>query len=240
MKFEKIRKYFEWFSIGAITFLIVSLSVPKRAYCLFGEEIPFLIQIITQAIQQVQELQSIIGTGRETLGVLEEMNRGVRDVLRLADTAHLTLPSQVYSDAAQIDSATRKAGLLYGGLSDHSPLYARTHYQSGVEGLFLSEDAFQYSTQLDRQGNQIKNAAVVSNQATATRLTAETLGVILHAVNHQSRLEAKQLEIQSTRHIEEAAKEDSRLESFEQTHDAIQKDMSDAQFSSLNSYGQHE
>ena len=179
----------------------------------------------------------MIGTGRETLGVLEEMNRGVKDVLRLADTAHVALPPQVYSDAAQIDSATRKASSLYGGPTDRTPLYARTQYQSGVEGLFLSQDAFQYSNQLDRQGNQIKNAAVVSNQATATRLTAETLGVLLHAVNHQNRLQAKGLEIQSTHHIEEAEKEDSRMESFEQTHDAIQKDMSDAQFSPLNSFG---
>lgn len=237
---ERIKKHLRWISIAAITFLTVSLYHPRQASSMFGEEIPFLIQIITQAIHQVQELQTIIGTGRETLSVLQDMNRGVKDVLRLADTAHVPLPRQIYSDAAAIDTAVMKADSLYGNISDRSPLFARTQYQSGVEGLFLSEDAFQYSSQLDRQGNQIKSAAVVSNQATATRLTAESLGVLLHAVNHQSRLSAKQLEIQSTHHIEEAAKEDSRFESFEQTHNVIQKDMSGAQFSPLNSYGQSE
>ena len=217
--------------------MVVSLYHPKRAFCTFGEDIPFLIQIITQSIHEVQELQSIIGTSRETLGVLEEMNRGVKDVLRLADTAHVPLGRQVYSDAADIDSASRKSSSLYGEPRDRAPLYARTHYRSGVEGLSLSEDTFTYTSGMDAKASQVKSAAVVANQATATRLTAETLGVILHAVNHQNRLQAKTLEFQSTDRIEQAAKEDSRLESFEQTHDAIQKDMSDAQFAPLNSFG---
>ena len=190
VKIDKMKKRLYWFSIGAIVFLVTSLT-PKSAFCTFGEDIPFLIQIIAQAIHQVQELNTIIGNGRETLGVLQEMNRGVKDVLRLADSAHVPLPHQVLSEALEINRATEKAGELYGGLRAQSPLYARTQYRSGVEGLSLSQDAFEYSSKLDRQGNQIKNAAVVSNQATATRLTAETLGVLLHAVNHQSRLEAK-------------------------------------------------
>lgn len=226
-----------WISIGAITYFLAVIGYSKRAYCLFGEEIPFLIQLITHAIHEVHELQTIVGNGRETIGLLQEMNRGVKDVLKLAETAHVTLPPQVYADARQIATATQKVASLYGRVSENAPLYTRTQYRSGVEGLFMSEDAFQYTSDLDLKGTQIKRAAVTSSQATATRLSAESLGVILHAVNHQSRLEAKQLEIQSTHRIEEAAKEDSRFESFQETHEAIHKDMNGAEFFPLNSYG---
>ena len=101
----------------------------------------------------------------------------------------------------------------------------------------MSEDAFQYSSFLDDKGTSVKEAAVVSSQATATRLSAETLGVLVHAVSHENRLQAKQLEIQSTNRIEDSAKEQEKLQSFTDTHDAIERDMRDADFSPLNSFG---
>ena len=226
-----------WISIGGILFLSVSLFVVRTGRCMFGEDIPFLIQIITQAIAQVRELQSIIGSAQETVGLLEEMNRGVKDVLQLAGTAHLPLPSQVYENARQIDSATQTAQSLFGGISVHSPDFFKTQYQSGVEGLYLSQDAFQYSGFLDRQGTRVKESAVLASQATATRLSAETLGVLLHAVSHQSRIEAKSLEIASSTRIEASSREESQFQSFNETHEAIEKDMKQAEFSSLNSYG---
>ena len=231
------RRFIKWISIAGIVFFSTLLIQTRDGYCLFGEDIPFLIQIITQAIAQVKELQSIIGSAQETASVLEEMNRGVKDVLVLANTAHVPLPPQVYENAKQIDAATQLASSLYGNVSDHAPAYTRTQYQSGVEGLFLSEDALSYSSFLDDQGTSVKNAATAANQATATRLSAETLGVLLHAVSHENRLQAKQLEIQSTNRIEDSAKEQEKLESFTATQDAIEQDMRAADFAPLNSFG---
>ena len=226
-----------WISISGIVLGSTLLVHTREAYCMFGEDIPFLIQIIAQAIAQVKELQAIIGSAQETVNVLEEMNRGVKVVLRLANTAHIPLPAQVWDNARQIDAAAKAASSVYGGLSSQTPGFARTEYRSGVEGLFLSEDAFLYSSALDDQGQRVKDAAVVANQATATRLTAETLGVVLHALSHQSRIQAKALELASTRRIEDAAKEDSRFQSFTETHKAIEKDLKTSEFSPLNSFG---
>ena len=89
------KRIAKWISIGGIVFFSGLIVQTRNAYCMFGEDIPFLIQIITQAIAQVRELQSIIGSAQETVSVLEEMNRGVKDVLRLADTAHVPLPPEV-------------------------------------------------------------------------------------------------------------------------------------------------
>ena len=198
MKRSKLRLL----QIGVIAFLMAFFAKPKPAYGIFGEDIPFLIQLIAHAIHQISQLQSIIGNGKEMVGLLNEMNDGVKQVLLLGETAHAPLPPQTLSEARQIDGAMRRASAMYGVLPGDSPFYARSQYQSGVEGLHLSQDAFDYATFLDRQGGQVKSAAVGSSMATATRLTAESLGVLLHAVSHQSRLQAKQLEIQSTQNIE--------------------------------------
>jgi hypothetical protein len=231
------RKHLAWLSIATIVICSSFLIREERAEALLGEDIPFLIEIIAQAVQTVSSLTQIIGTTRDTLGVLQDMNSGVRDVLHLAETAHVPLPQQVYEQAKQIDQATATAGSIYGILPNTSPKFAQTHYRSGVEGLFLSQDAFEYSTFMDGQGRSIKDSAVVANQASATRLTAESMGVLVQGVDQTNRLQAKSLEITSTNRIEESTKENSRYESFIDTHTVIEADMVGSGFSSLPAFG---
>lgn len=218
--------------------LIFSLAfgVPSRSARadLFGGDVAVLTQILVQAIQQVVKLQQIIGTARDTLSILEEMNRGVKEVLRLAETAHVPIPPGIYAQAKSIDQAIKEARRVYGEITDRSPPHTRTHYQSGVEGLSLSQDAFDYSTFLDEQGERVKRAAIVASQASATRLTAETLGVLLHSMSHSNRLQAKQLEISSTNRIESSAKESARFDSFLSTHQHIEETLKTPSMSSLN------
>ena len=226
-----------WMCIGSIVTSSIFFAKVERVHAFFGEDIPVLLELLAKSIQQIQSLKAIIGTTRETASVLEEMNRGVKEVLRLAETAHIPLPKQVYSQAKQIEDAVREARRLYGKISGSAPDFTRAHYQSGVEGLYLSEDAFEYSTLLDEQGRRVKDAALLANQSSAVKLSAGTLGVILHAISHGNRLEAKNLELASTKKIEEAAKENAKIESFQETHKAIEKGMKASGFSSLNSFG---
>lgn len=230
------RKAVTWISIAGIAFFGTLLIRTNEAKALFGEDIPFLIQIITQSIQEVSSLMQIIGTTRETVSILEEMNRGVKDVLHLADTAHVTLPPQVYAQAKQIDQATDQAESIYGTLPNTSPRYAQTQYRSGVEGLFISQDAFDYSNFLDDQGRKIKDSAIVASPSAASRLTAESMGVLLQDVNQTNRIQAKSLEMSSMARIEDSAKEDARLQSFSDTHATIEQDMNGTSFSSLPAF----
>lgn len=229
------KRFLSWICIGFLASTMV-LTIPTRhAQAMFGEDIPFLIQLVTQAIQQIQALQNIIGQARKTASLLEEMNRGIKDVLRIAETAHIPLPKQIYDQAKTIDEALRKAHEVYGELPGRAPTHTRHDYRSGVEGLYLSEDAFEYSTFLDKEGNKVKSSALAASPSAAARLTAETLGVLLHAVSQTNRLQAKSLELQSTAKVEEAARDNVRHESFYETHDAIEKRLKDSGFSGLNS-----
>lgn len=220
---------------AVLAFLIALGPAPKPARAdLFGGDVAVLVQILAQAIQQVYKLQQIIGAARETVSILEEMNRGVKEVLRLAETAHVPLPPSVYAQAKTIDQAVWEAKRLYGEVDARAPVSTRTQYRSGVEALSISQDAFDYSTFLDDQGERVKRSAVVANQASATRLTAETLGVILHSISHSNRIQAKGLELQSSDRIEDAAKDNARFNSFINTHQHIEDTLKSSSMSSLN------
>jgi len=231
------KKIITWICI-ACTLLGSFLAKPRVVNAdLFGADIPILINILTQTITQVQAITQVLGKARETVSILEEMNRGVKEVLNLAETAHIPLPRQVYESARQIDGAVWEARRSYGDIGDHAPRATKNNYRSGVEGLFLSQDALDYSTMLDDKGNKVKTSALTASQASATRLTAETMGVLLHAVSHTNRLEAKQLEISSTHKLQEASRENAEYESFVETHSLINNDMKKKGLSSLNSIG---
>lgn len=231
------QKIGQWICLGSIAIPLVYLPVytrPAKAD-IWGADVGVLMQILVQSIQTVAQLQSVLKTARETTAILDEMNRGVKEVLRLADTAHLPLPPQVYETARQIDQATQLAKSQYGIISDRAPLKDKNEYRNGVEGLFISQDAFDYSTFLDQKGESVKSSAVVANQASATRLTAETLGVVLHAISHSNRIQAKTLQIESTRRVEDSAKDAAQFDNFLETQSALRSQMEAPGFTRLSS-----
>lgn len=231
------RKIIAWFSIGAVVIAgVLSVPVREASADIWGGDVAVLVNILAQAIKQLTALQSIIGTTRQTVSILEEMNRGVKEVLRLAQTAHVPLPKQVYEQASQIDQALDTARRMYGSLSGSAPPFQRAHYQSGIEGLFLSQDAFDYSTFLDKTGEKVKTSAVVASQASATRLTAETLGVVIHAISQSNRIQAKSLEISSTDRLEHTARANASFQTFLDSHNVIENDLRSSGVSPLNSF----
>ena len=224
---------------ASVVILVTALGQPvhlARAD-MFGGDIIVLGQILMQAVEEVYKLQSILGNTADTVRLLEEMNRGVKDVLRLAETAHAPLPPGVYEQAKKIDQALWEAKRVYGEVGTKAPIHTRSNYRSGVEALSISQDAFDYSTYLDQQGTKVKSSAVVADPTAAARLTAETMGVLLHASDHANRLQAKSLELSSNTRLESSAKENAQFESYINTHRKIEDEMKASSFSSLNSIG---
>ena len=224
-------------TIASLISVWIVFSPYKMANAGFGAEIPILVKILTETVNQGKMLQQVIGASRETVSILEEMNRGVKEVLRLAETAHVPLPPQVYETAKTIDEATTEAAKLYGKFKENVPPHIKAHQRSGVEGLFLSQDALEYSKFLDQTGEKIKGSAVVASQASATRLTAESMGVLLHAVSHGNRIQGKTLEILSTERLEESAKDGARFETFVKLQSSLNQSFREVNVTPLNSFG---
>jgi hypothetical protein len=229
---KKKSAFYLLFLLTAFIFLFPLVRIAKAD--LFGADVVVLSQILVEDIIQVKTMYQMLTEAQNTSNVLEDMNRGVKDVIRLADSAHIQLPPQVYGSASQLSAASQLTKNLYGQMGNQSPNYTRSNYQSGVEGLYLSQDAFTYSNTLDDQGTKIKQASIVANQATATKLTAESVGTLIHAVDQSNRLEAKNLELNSTGRIEDTSKENAEFESFISTEGSIVNDMKNNGFTPLS------
>ncbi len=222
-----------WLSL-MVTVLVLAAPIRQAHADIWGGDVVVLTQILAETIEEIYKIEQLIGKASDTVNLLEDLNRGVKDVLRLADTAHVPLPPGVYAQAKTIDQAVWQAHALYGEMTQHSPDYTKTHYKSGVEGLSLSQDTFDYSTFLDDQGERVKYSAVDADQVSATRLTAETMGVLLHSISHSNRLQAKELEMSSSDRIENSAKEDAKFESYVNTQQHIEDTLNTSSMSSLN------
>ena len=98
-----------------------------------GRGHPVSDQIIAKAVEQIEALSEIISTTRQTVGVLEDMNRGVKEVLRLADTAHIPLPPQVYQQAETIAQAAEIARPSTGIPRHDAPVSTRTIIKAGLK-----------------------------------------------------------------------------------------------------------
>ena len=110
------------FLAAACTVLCISLSFSETVSAdMFGGDIVVLTQILAQAIAQLAQLKQILQSGNDTLGFLQDVNRGINDSLNLAKTLGIRVDPGLYRDLRGVDDATRAVEDIFGRPVD-SPL----------------------------------------------------------------------------------------------------------------------
>jgi hypothetical protein len=183
----------------ALFFCTVSLSAPEIAHAdMFGGDIVILTQILTQTISELAELKQIFQNGNDTLGLLKDVNRGINDSLNLARTLGIRVDPGLYKDLRQVDDAARAIETIYGRPVD-SPLQVVQHNtdQTVAEAISFNNDLNEYAGRLDQTGEDIKSYSHAASPGGATKLTAESLGVVIHVLNQQLRASGQSLKLQA-------------------------------------------
>ena len=104
---------------GLFTALGLLLPAPQVARAdLFGADAAILAQILSNAIQQLAQLRQMLQTGNDTLGLLQDINRGINDSLRMAETLGLRVDPGLYRELRQIDAAVSSVENLFGKVVD--------------------------------------------------------------------------------------------------------------------------
>jgi hypothetical protein len=164
----------------------------------WGGDLPLLAQILSTTIQQLAQLQSILGTGKDTLGLLRDINRGVRDALDIMQTANATLKPGALSDLNNLQLVLSKIQDLYGRIPNTSEAKMQTMTdQTVAEAIDLHNEAFKYADRIDPEAERIKDYAHLVNPQGAGKLTAESIGVMIHVLNQILRTNAAILKLQS-------------------------------------------
>jgi len=184
-------------------FLIVFLEIQasflgSARASIFGEETAILVQILANAIKQLTELKSIVDNGKDTLSFLQDINRGINDSLRMAETYGIRVDPGLYKDLREIDQATRAIQQLYGAVTDSKlATVQRNTDQTVAEAVSFNNELNEYAKKLDTIGEEIKMYSHQVSPGGAQKLTAQSLGVMIHVLNQQMRAQGQGLKLQA-------------------------------------------
>lgn len=183
-----------------IILLILALtSLGEEAHAdLFGGDVAVLTQILTENIKQLVELEKILGAGEENLQILREVNRGINDSLALAQTISPYLDRGAFGDLKSVPEVLRKFGAIYGVAVDSPDAAAEQNVDTAIaEAVAMNNAIFDYTSMIDKVGEDIKAFSHSVSPGGAAKLTAESQGVMLHVLNQQLRATGTLLKLQA-------------------------------------------
>lgn len=157
-----------------------------------------LAQILANAVQQLAQLKQILDTGKGNLELIREINRGINDSLNLVRTVYPDIDPGIYKDWQSVQDAIHKLETIYGiaGPSPDQRVYQDTD-RNVAEAVKLNNSIYEYTKQIDEIGEAVKEVSHDVSPGGAQKLTAQTLGVMLHVMNQSLRAQATGLKLQA-------------------------------------------
>lgn len=212
---------------GIVTVILLFSSVPARAD-FWGGDLPLLANILVQAIQQVAQLQAILGNGKDSLNFMRDINQGVRDAMRLQATLNRTLKSGNWN-LANVNDILRQMEDLYGKI----PLTAeartqRMHDVTVAESIQLHNDAFRYADEIDPEAERFKEYARDASPQGAARVGLQAQGLQIHVMNQILRTNAALLKVQSEQLAMQNRRAKLQSEQFRQQYEELGRNLGNA------------
>ena len=192
----------------------------------WGGDIPLLIQIVANTLQQLAQLRAILGNGKDTLGLIREINEGVRQALDLARTMNGTIRPGVFSEFKDVNGVLNAIETLYGMVPDTgSSKLEKLQDQSASEAITLHNQAFKYAETIDPEAERIKAYAMIASPGAASKLTAQSVGVLIHVSNQILRTNAAILKLISENFALQNRHEKLGSQAFKATYEGVSKNM---------------
>jgi hypothetical protein len=189
-----MKKYFIYF----LSAVLILAPMQQAKASMFGEENATLIQILAQAIKQLYELQQILRTGQDTLNLMRDLNRGINDSLKALDSLGPYMDAGTYKEFKKVESIVVHLRAAYGAVSPSLNTGVQQDTDQVVaEAISLNNSLYDYAKDLDDIGEKIKDFSHDVSPGGAQKLTAQSLGVLVHIMNQQIRAQATGLKLQA-------------------------------------------
>jgi hypothetical protein len=179
--------------------MVFVVCIPKSSFADFwGGDDVILTQILAEALEQYMELESILGTGTDTIDFLKQINAGVSDAMSIMRTANSTLHPGTFFQYQGLDQMLSLVRQVYGMVPETPDQQLENLTDESVaESISLHNDAFTYADAIDPEAERIKDFSKEASPLGAARLTSESLGVLIHVNNQVLRTNAANLNIAS-------------------------------------------
>jgi hypothetical protein len=217
--------------IGFLSFGISILTpIPTARADIFGADVVVLSQILVNALSQLAELRAILKNGGDTLGLLQSINQGINDSLAMAQTLGIHIDPGLYGQVASVGQGEALISQLFGQVSN-SPLapVQRNTDQAVAEAITFNHDLYAYTDQLDQVGETIKMDSHLVSPGGAGKLTAESIGVLIHVMNEQMRATGQGLKLQAQTLALENMRQKQETEEYLQEGQVLRQQMISAQ-----------
>lgn len=193
---------------------------------MFGGDVAVLVQILANALKQLVELQQLVENGRDTLGLLKDINRGINDSLGLLDTLAPYIDPGLYKELKKVAAIAQHLQDAYGIVVDSPEAKVQSDTDEVVaEGIAMNNSVYDYAAQLDKVGEEIKQFSHAVSPGGAQKLTAQSLGVMVHVMNQQLRATATGLKMQAQAMAVQNRKEKTETAQYLNQMQTLQKAM---------------
>jgi len=212
-----------------IIFLSAFLFIPQSAKAdVWGGDVMVLIEILGKSVQQLIELKKIFTTGEDTLNLLRDINRGIRDGL---NTIHILYPDfkpGVFGDLDKADRVLSEVERLYGKVPNTAEARLQTaHDQSVAESIAMNSNLFRYADDIEKESlKMLEHSKQVSPQG-AEKLTAQTLAVLVGVTSQLLKTNSMMLKIMSENLALENRREKLQSSQFKAQYDGLTKAFQD-------------
>lgn len=184
--------------VTAIILALALLGTPAARGDMFGGDVAVLVQILAQAIEQLAKLKSIVQNGEDSLDLIREINRGINDSLNLIRTISPYVDPGQYGELKKVEDVLRRFSDIYGVVTESPDAKAQTSVDRAVaEAVAMNGAIFDYTKRIDQIGEDIKSHSHAVSPGGAQKLTAESLGVVLHVLNQSLRAQGAMMKLQA-------------------------------------------
>lgn len=218
MRIKRIRSFLAPLLIVAMTGF-----APQRANAdMFGGDVAVLIQILTNAIQQLAQLRQIFQTGEDTLGLLRDINRGIRDGLAIIQIVNPKFNPGIYSNLNDADRALSAIESLYGRVPQTAAARLQASQdQSVAESLSMHGSLYSYADSVDREAQNMLAHSKTVNPQGAAKLQAQSLAVLIGVMTQLLRTNSTMMKMMAQNMALQNRKEKIGSEQFRQEYQGL-------------------
>jgi len=200
-----------------------TLIVPRPAKAdLFGGDVVVLLKILAQSIQQLYELRQILGTGKDTLTLMRDINRGIREGLAIIRIINPKFNPGLYGSLETADQVQRAIEDLYGVIPQTSEYRLQEAQDRSVaESIAMNGTLFQYADSVDEETKRIIAHSEAVNPQGSAKLTNQSLAVLIGVTTQVLRTNSMMLKMMGQNMALSNRKEKLQAQQFKTQYEGI-------------------
>jgi hypothetical protein len=197
------------------------LPLPAKAD-IFGGDVVVLTQLLANAIQQLVQLRQILSTGSDSLNLMKDINRGIRDGLSTIQVLNPKFNPGLYGSMEQANQIMAVITDLYGKIPQTSEYKLQQAQDRSVsESIAMNGTLFRYADEVDEESKRIIAHSRDVNPQGAAKLTAQAIAILIGVTTQTLRTNSMMLKMMGENMALSNRKEKIQASQFNTQYDGL-------------------